>query len=141
MKETAGRIYRRHRRTCKFVAAENSWALLNCNCPLYGDGYVDGRRVLRKSLDTRNQAVASKRLADLIAEYASAKAEKPPVSKTVGDAIKAFLASHGTIGPEGDYKGTLEFSTYRKYRNTLRQLEHYCTEKGLNELLQFMSNT
>ena len=29
------------------------------------DGYLDGKRVLRKSLDTRNQAVASTKLSDL----------------------------------------------------------------------------
>jgi hypothetical protein len=64
MNEANARIYRRHRPKCKFFGVKDSWLMLNCNCPLYGDGYVEGKRVLRKSLDTRNQATASKRLGE-----------------------------------------------------------------------------
>lgn len=129
VKETNARIYRRHKPACRFFGAEDSWASLNCNCPLYGDGYVLGKRVLRKSLNTRNQAVASKKLADLMARFSTSPEPEKPVLKPIADAIAAFLASHGTIGPEGDYKGALEFSTFRKYRNVLRKLEEYCVAK------------
>ena len=129
MKETQARIYRRHRPACKFAAVENSWSMLNCNCPLYGDGYIDGKRVLRRSLDTRNQAVASKRLADLMAQYQSEERPKAaPAKKGVPEAVEAFLAHHGAIGPDGKYKGQIRFSTYRKYRNSLRKLEAFCKE-------------
>jgi hypothetical protein len=136
MKETNARTYRRHRSSCKFFGTENSWALLNCNCPLYGDGYVDGKRVLRRSLSTRNQAVASKRLGDLMANFSGGESSQPEEKpgKEPREALAAFLASHGTIGPEGDYKGSLEFSTYRKYRNTLNRFEQFCVIKGLPDI-------
>lgn len=136
-KETNARIYRRHKAGCKFHGVENSWAMLNCNCPLYGDGYIEGKRVLRKSLDTRNQAVASKKLADLMAEFtAKGEADAPaaPGGKPVGEAVAAFLAHHGTVGPDKSYKGEIRFSTYRKYRNSLRQLEAFCKETRIENI-------
>jgi site-specific recombinase XerD len=132
-KETNARLYRRHRTGCKFRGVENSWAMLNCNCPLYGDGYIDGKRVLRKSLDTRNQAVASKRLGDLMAELTGGGDAGPTAltGKPVGDAVEAFLAHHGAIAADGSYKGEIRFSTYRKYRNSIQKLEAFCTESKI----------
>jgi len=136
MKETNARIYRRHRRTCKFFGAENSWAMLNCNCPLYGDGYMNGKRVLRKSLDTRNQGAASKRLAELMARYQNDEQwnEPTPARKSVSEAVKGFLEHHGTIGPDGRYKGQIRHSTYRKYRNSLRKLEAFCNAQKVTAI-------
>ena len=104
MNEENARIYRRHRPKCKFFGVEHAWSKLNCNCPLYGVGYIDGKRVLRKSLDTRNQATASKRLGSLIARFDGSEVALKPVSaaKSVSEAIEAFLAQHGTI-EEGRY--------------------------------------
>lgn len=125
MKDTNARIYRRHRPTCRFFGAENSWGMLNCSCPLYGDGYVDGKRVLRKSLDTRSQAVASKRLADLMARHLQQSNRAPAhADKSISDAAASFLAHYGAI-QDGKYKGSIEFSTYRKYRGSLRKFDQF----------------
>ncbi len=60
-------IWRRHAAECKEKArGRNS---IKCGCPLWGDGYVDGQRVLRKSLDTRNMRIARNRIAGLLDDY------------------------------------------------------------------------
>jgi hypothetical protein len=129
MRETRARIYRRHRARCKFFGVEDSWAMLACNCPLYGDGYIGGKRVLRKSLDTRNQAVASKKIADLMAEYEPKPSGQVSSAKPISEAVEAFLGHHGTI-QDGVFKGRIQFSTYRKYRGLLRCLQDFFQERG-----------
>jgi integrase-like protein len=134
MKDTNARIYRRHRPGCKHHGVEDSRAKLDCNCPLYGDGYMEGKRVLRKSLDTRNQAVASKKLADLMVQYqAGGQSKEPqPSKKPVNAAADNFLDYHGTLTPEGEYRRIrVGFSTYRKYRNSVRQLQAFCATRGI----------
>lgn len=60
-------IWRRHAAGCKEEArGRNS---INCGCPLWGDGYVNRKRVLRKSLDTRNMRIARNRIAGLLEDY------------------------------------------------------------------------
>ena len=132
MKETKAQIYRRHRPKCKFYDVKNARAMLNCNCPLYGDGYIDGKRVLRKSLDTRNQAAASRRLGELMAKYIAA--EPPAPDKNVSDAVEAFLAYHGVFIDGAYHRRQVVFSTYRKYRNTLEKLEAFCQQHRIEDI-------
>jgi site-specific recombinase XerD len=137
MNEENARIYRRHRPKCKFFGVKDSWSMLNCNCPLYGDGYVNGKRVLRKSLDTRNQATASKRLGELMARCGGdpgGAAEPKPEGKSISAAIEAFLAQHGTIDKDGYHRILVAFSTYRKYRNSLRKLEEFSSKNSIRDL-------
>jgi integrase len=103
--------------------------MLACNCPLYGDGYIGGKRVLRKSLDTRNQAVASKKIADLMAEYEPKPPGQVSSAKPITEAVEAFLGHHGTI-QDGVFKGRIQFSTYRKYRGLLRCLQEFFQARG-----------
>src|SRR5439155_16916689 len=94
-----------------------------------------GKRVLRKSLNTRNQALASKRLADLMSEFSRSGAQgSERAGKPMGEAVEAFLAFHGTIGDGKMYKGEIRFSTYREYRNSLRQLEACCKENRIDNI-------
>jgi site-specific recombinase XerD len=62
--------------------------------------------------------------------YQSAESNGTETRKAIREAVAAFLAQHGTIGPQRDYKGAIRFSTYRKYRNSLRKLEAYFAKHG-----------
>ena len=42
-----------------------------------------------------------------------------PAQRTVSDAVGRFLKSRGDIGPDGSYRGDVEYGTFRKYRNSL----------------------
>ena len=102
-------IWRRHTNACPHRTKGRN--VLKCNCPLWADGYVNGKRALRQSLKTRDMARARKKAVAL---------ESPDnqVFKSVADSVAAFL-EHCTS--EG-----LKFSTVRKYRNTLRHLKAFC---------------
>ena len=76
-------IWRRHTASCPHrTKGRNS---LKCCCPLWADGYVDGKRVLRQSLETRDMARARKKAVAL--EVAGRGVFKP-----VADAVTAFIA-------------------------------------------------
>jgi integrase len=62
--------------------------------------------------------------------------EPAPAAKNVGEAVDAFLAHHGRIGADGIFKGQIRFSTYRKYRNSLRKMETFCKERNLMAINQ-----
>src|SRR5580704_8954984 len=51
-------IWRRHTASCPYRTRGRN--VLKCSCPLWADGYVDGKRVLRQSLGTRDMARARK---------------------------------------------------------------------------------
>ena len=53
------KIWRRHTAACPHRARGRD--VLKCNCPLWADGYVDGKRVLRQSFNTRDLARARKK--------------------------------------------------------------------------------
>ena len=75
-------IWRRHTATCPHRAKGRDY--LKCNCPIWADGYVSGKRTLRQSLKTRDMARARKRAAEL---------ENPEIQpRTLKDAIAAFEA-------------------------------------------------
>ena len=52
-------IWRRHTKSCPYRTRGRG--VLKCNCPLWADGYVAGKRVLRQSLGTRDMARARKK--------------------------------------------------------------------------------
>ena len=102
-------IWRRHTKSCPYRSRGRT--VVRCNCPLWADGYVDGKRVLRQSLGTRDLARARKKAVAL---------ESPDsrIYKSVADAVTAFLDHCDSDG--------LRSSTYRKYRNSLNKLREYC---------------
>jgi integrase len=109
-------IWRRHTADCPH--RDKGRDFLKCNCPLWADGYVNGRRTLRQSLKTRDLAKARKRAVLL---------ESPDVIfKPVGEGIAAFL---GHCKSEG-----LTDASIAKYRNALAKLEEFCGPKGIDSI-------
>jgi site-specific recombinase XerD len=108
-------IWRRHTPDCPFSSKGRNY--LKCSCPLWADGYVDGKRVLRKSLDTRDLARARDKAASLASP-------DQRIYRGIAEATTAFLEHCESEG--------LKFSTYRKYRNTLTKLREFCEERGVD---------
>jgi site-specific recombinase XerD len=108
-------IWRRHTNSCPHRTKGRN--VLKCNCPLWADGYVNGQRVLRQSLKTRDMARARKKAVSL---------ESPDANtfKAVDDAVSAFLEHCESEG--------LKFSTVRKYRNTLNHLKAFCAARKVD---------
>jgi hypothetical protein len=104
-------LWRRHTAEC--VHRDKGRTYLKCSCPVWADGYVNGKRTLRQSLKTRDLARARKKAIAL--ESPDARIYKP-----VSEAVDAFLAHCESEGLQG--------STMRKYRNSLKQLEQFCEE-------------
>lgn len=117
-------IWRRHTPNCRFSSKGRDY--LKCGCPLWADGYVDGKRVLRKSLGTRDMARARKKAVEL---------ESPDnrIYKSLSDAVDAFL-DHGKS--EG-----LTFATQRRYRNTLAKLREFCTGRNVDSVNDLDTDT
>lgn len=110
-------IWRRHTASCPHRAKGRDY--LKCSCPLWADGYVDGKRVLRQSLQTRDIARARKKAVAL--EDPDGKIFKP-----VNEAVTAFLEHCQSEG--------LKFSTIRKYRNTLCHLQAFSETKRIDSV-------
>src|ERR1019366_9373393 len=108
-------LWRRHTASCPHRAKGRN--VLKCNCPLWADGYVDGKRVLRQSLGTRDMARARKKAVAL-------ESPEEGVFKPVDEAVTAFL--------DHCQSESLQFSTYRKYRNTLEKLRQFCEQEGID---------
>ena len=110
-------IWRRHTATCPHRTKGRD--VLKCGCPLWADGYVGGKRVLRQSLQTRDLARARKKAIAL---------ESPDegVFKPVPEAIAGFL-EHCT-------SEALQDSTIRKYRNSLNHLEVFCGARNVDSV-------
>jgi site-specific recombinase XerD len=108
-------IWRRHTGSCPHRRKGRN--VLKCNCPLWADGYVNGKRVLRQSLGTRDMARGRKKAVSL---------ESPDngVFKLVAEAVSAFLEHCKSEG--------LKHSTIRKYRNALTHLNGFCEQKGID---------
>jgi site-specific recombinase XerD len=108
-------IWRRHTKACPHRTRGRD--VLKCSCPIWADGYIDGKRVLRQSLGTRDMARARKKAVAL---------ESPDnqVFKPVGEAVAAFLAHCESEG--------LKCSSIRKYRNAVGKLEDFCEAKGVD---------
>lgn len=85
-------IWRRHTDSC--AHREKGRDYLKCNCPLWADGYADGRRTLRQSLKTRDMARARKKAVAL-------DSPDERVFKPVADAVEAFLGHCKKRGSQG----------------------------------------
>jgi integrase len=109
-------IWRRHTENCPH--REKGRVYLKCGCPLWADGYVNGKRTLRQSLGTRDMARARKKATAL---------EDPdlPVYTPIGEAADAFLA-HADV----------EQPTHRKYKNTLTKLKDFCSARHIDSVLE-----
>ncbi len=106
-------IWRRHTAECPHRQKGRDY--LKCNCPVWADGYVDGKRTLRQSLKTRDMARARKRAAEL---------EDPDIKpRTLKEAVEAFDAHCVSDG--------LKESTLRKYRNALNKLREFCERRNV----------
>jgi integrase/recombinase XerC len=110
-------IWRRHTATCPHRYKGRN--VLKCNCPLWGDGYVNGKRVLRQSLGTRDMARARKKAVAL-------EANDNTVLKPVGEAVTAFLEHCKSEG--------LQDATISKYRNPLNKLTEFCDAEQIDSL-------
>ena len=96
--------------------AHKGRAYTKCNCPIWADGELRGKRY-RKSLDTRDWARAIRKLAEL---------EDPnaPRLKPITEATEAFR----------QHCCSLATGTKAKYWNVLRHLEDYAKRAGLHDL-------
>jgi site-specific recombinase XerD len=110
-------IWRRHTKSCPHRTRGRD--VLKCNCPLWADGYIDGKRVLRQSLGTRDMARARKKAVAL-------ESPEARTFKTVDDAVTAFLEHCDSEG--------LKYSTVRKYRNTLNHLNAFCEARKIDSV-------
>lgn len=110
-------IWRRHTETCAHRAKGRDY--LKCDCPLWADGYLHGKRLLRQSLGTRDMARARKKAVAL--ESPDNKVYKP-----VGEAVAAFLEHCKSEG--------LQDATIRKYRNPLDRLTEFCEAEQIDSL-------
>jgi len=110
-------IWRRHTQSCPYRTRGRD--VLKCSCPLWADGYIDGKRVLRQSLGTRDMARARKKAVAL---------ESPDngVYKPVAEAVTAFIEHYESEG--------LQVSTVRKYRNTLNHLKVFCEGRRIDSV-------
>jgi len=106
--------YRRHAPDCKLTQASE----MNCNCPIWAVGRVNGKRV-RCSLGTRNRQKAREIITALLDGKAdTARAEPVPDSPT----IPAALANHLT------FLRNLrrDESTITSYQGTFKAFEAFC---------------
>lgn len=103
-------IWRRHSAGCKKRrCGRNS---INCDCPLWGDGYVDRERVLRKSLETRNMRIARNRIAGLLEDYVDSLeapvTPEPPVSPAAQmNPVAVSVDAASVMAPADEEKNTL----------------------------------
>ena len=117
-------IWRRHTKACPHRTRGRD--VLKCSCPLWADGYIDGKRVLRQSLGTRDMARARKKAVAL--ESPDANTFKP-----VDEAVTAFI--------EHCESEALKYSTVRKYRNTLNHLKAFCEARRIDSVDELATDT
>jgi integrase/recombinase XerC len=110
-------IWRRHTATCPH--RDKGRDFLKCACPLWADGYVNGKRTLRQSLKTCDMARARKKAVAL-------EADDERIRKPVSEAVKAFLEHCKSEG--------LTDATVKKYRNPLKKLETFCKAEEIDNL-------
>lgn len=116
-------IWRRHTAGCPHRKKGRS--VLKCNCPLWADGYLNGRRVLRQSLGTRDMARARRKAVMLESPEAG-------IYKPVDEAIKAFFENCESNG--------LKASTRVKYNNALNQLGVFCREHRIDDVRELTTD-
>lgn len=113
-------IWRRHTAKCRHRTKGRDY--LKCSCPLWADGYADGKRTLRQSLGTRDMARARRKAVAL-------ESGDHRILKPVLEATASFLDHCKSEG--------LQFSTFRKYRNTLTKLGEFSATGEIDYINQF----
>lgn len=132
--------FRRHLRRCKFFGPGGREIRSDkCDCPFHVDGNY-GERV-RQSLKTRSRQLADRRLSALIRRLDEQRASDDSLAsksssapRTVSEAVDRFLRNHGEIGQNREFRGDVEYGTWRKYRTKLRLLVSFCEGEGISEL-------
>ena len=130
--------YRRHLRDCRFFGPGGREIRSDkCNCPFHVDGKYQGERV-RQSLQTRSRQLADRRLLALrrkLEEQRLASSERPASAPlTVSEAVDRFLRNHGGLDDQRQFRGDIEYATWRKYRTKLHLLLAFCTGEGIQLL-------
>ncbi len=133
--------FRRHLRRCKFFGPGGREARADkCDCPFHVDGLHHGRRV-RQSLRTTSRQLADRRLTALIRRLdeqcrteGTSEDGACAAQRTVAEAVNRFLGNHGEIDANRNYRGVLEYGTWRKYRTKLKLLLAFCDAEGISEL-------
>ena len=110
------KLYRRHTKKCPH--RPKGWNYLKCDCPLWADGPLNGKRYL-KSLRTRDLHRANRKLAAL---------ESP--DRLTPTSVTSAVAA---------WEGHLEVaeSSRSRYLRVLRRLQEYCKGEeidGMDEL-------
>ncbi len=140
--------FRRHLRRCKFFGLGGREIALNkCTCPFHVDGLHHGERV-RQSLRTTSRQLADRRLTALIRKLderrqeRSAKGDGDGVTavRTVAEAVDRFLKNHGELDQHRNFRGDIEYSTWRKYRTKLGLLRGFCDAESISELADVTIN-
>jgi len=114
--------YRRHTKDCPFKA--KGTAHRKCECPVWIDGTLGGRRV-RKSADTRDWRVAQTRAREWELEGDAQTSRHNPAIEKACEAFKADCNSRG-----------LAKSTQKKYRVLVDQFVAFCAAGGYRSLRQ-----
>ena len=109
------RLWRNHLKKCPHRGKGRAY--IKCNCPIWADGELDGKRY-RYSLDTRDWARAGRKLAEL-------EDPRAPRLKPITQAAEAF----------GQHILSLEPSTQRKYKNVLRHFRDFCEGAGVRDVV------
>jgi site-specific recombinase XerD len=133
--------FRRHLRACRFFGPGGREARADkCGCPFHVDGLHHGRRV-RQSLRTASRQLADRRLTALIRQLdeqrgsaAEYSVTSGPACRTVSEAVDRFLKNHGELDQNRNFRGAVEYGTWRKYRTKLKLLRAFCEAESISEL-------
>ena len=116
-------IFRSHLRSCP--QRKHGRAYRRCKCPIWIEGTIEGKRIKRQTLDTRNWERAQEIVRD--SEAAGKLVNAAPVS--VQEAQAKFTADSESRG--------LQKSTLKKYRVLFDQMREFAAVKGIRYVLQF----
>lgn len=135
--------YRRHLPSCQLYrrAGRQSRGADQCMCPFHVDGKHYGERV-RQSLNTRSRQTADRNLSEIVRKLDERREERARTTgsstaateRTLKQAIERFLASKGTVQPDGKYRGDVERNTFRKYNSGLTLLLAFCEKRSMRLL-------
>ena len=106
-------LWRRHTKSCKYRSRKHT----KCDCPVWCDGEINGKRVIQ-TLNTRDWARAARKLSTIEDEIESGR-----VRKKVADAISAFME-----------KRTKATDTDRKYLRCLAHLGDLAATRDIQYL-------
>jgi integrase len=106
------RTYRRHLASCRQKAKGRQ--AKNCSCPIWVDGTLNGRRIL-KSLDTANLEIAADRVLEL-------EANDGEEAVSVDKAVDAFL------------KANAQLASIHTYKQVLLPFQTFCFGKAISKI-------